>query len=62
MIKKTHKKGSTRGYHATLEWHVENYTGPMSLRTADMLSFIYGKTVEQVELDFERCKSQRIKK
>jgi hypothetical protein len=62
MPKKPQKKGSTRGYHATLEWHVENYVGAMTTRTTDMISFIFGKTFEQVELDFSRCKSQRAKK
>lgn len=63
MIKKPHKKGSARGYHATLEWHAENYVGDMTLRTADIISFIFGKTVEQVELDFIRCqKAQKAKR
>lgn len=28
----------------------------MNVKTEDMISFVYGKTREQIETDFARCK------
>lgn len=56
MKKSVQKKGQPKGYHSTLQWVFDKFGGRVPSNYHYMIEFIYGKTHEQIEIDFSRCK------